>query len=203
MSSAKDVRHVSTTKVRPASYIGQETDNYQRIDLNPFHLVFLSGTYMQKGLMFTNSQSLPKQQQKEDGANDECISDKINEKHEDDNTISVYINSNFEGVDFIHATADISAEDILSPTFVPQSIIDSLIPFNGVTELSDGALFIGCSANHSVCDGASIWHFIHSWSAISRSLGDHTSSPLPVFERWFIKETDCPIRLPFSFAEKF
>ncbi|KAI3891280.1 hypothetical protein MKX03_000108 [Papaver bracteatum] len=194
---------------------------------------------MQKGLIFTNSQSLPKQQQKEDVLNDGSISDKIShlktslsstldhffplagrlaiEKHEDDNTISVYINCNFEGVEFIHATAEISEEDILSP-IVPQSIIDSLIPFNGVlnyegqshpllsvqvTELSDDAVFIGCSANHSVCDGASIWQFINSWSDISRSSSDHTSYPPLVFKRWFIKETDFPIRLPFSFAEKF
>ncbi|KAI3932724.1 hypothetical protein MKW92_027990 [Papaver armeniacum] len=176
----------------------------------------------------------------EDGASDDSISDKIThlrtslsstldhffplagrlaiEKHEDDNTISVYINCNFEGVEFIHATAEISVEDILSPTYVPQSMLDSLIPFNGVlnyegqshpllsvqvTELRDGAIFIACSANHAVCDGASIWHFINSWSDISRSSNNRLSCPPPVFERWFIKETDCPIRLPFSFAEMF
>ncbi|KAI3974983.1 hypothetical protein MKX01_005094 [Papaver californicum] len=139
------------------------------------------------------------------------------EKHEDDNTISVYINCNSEGVEFIHATADISVEDIVSPTYVPQSLIDLLFSLNGVpnyegqlhplisvqvTELRDGAIFIGCSANHSVCDGTSFWHFINSWSGIARSSDNHASFPPPVFERYFIKETDFPIRLPFSSPDK-
>ncbi|KAJ8548397.1 hypothetical protein K7X08_030866 [Anisodus acutangulus] len=36
-----------------------------------------------------------------------------------------------------------------------------------VTELVDGIL-IGCSANHVVVDGISFWHFLTSWSQISR-----------------------------------
>ncbi|RZC84776.1 hypothetical protein C5167_047561 [Papaver somniferum] len=224
MSSA-EVRHVSTTKVRPASCIDGSTKNHRRIDLNPVDLAFLRIAYMQKGLLFSNDEK--------------CIIEKISnlktslsrtlddffplagrlavENHEDDNTISVYINCNFEGVDFIHATADISVEDIVSPTYVPQSLIDPLFSLTGVpnykgqshpllsvqvTELRDGAVFIGCSANHSVCDGTSFWHFINSWSEIARSADNHVSSPSPVFERWFIRETDCPIRLPFSLADK-
>ncbi|KAI3953116.1 hypothetical protein MKW98_020311 [Papaver atlanticum] len=227
MSSA-NVHRISITKVRPASYIS--TENHRRIDLNPGDLLFLRSTYMQKGLLFSK--------QHEEGTNDESINDKIShlktslshtldnffplagrlaiEKHEDDNTLSVYINCNSEGVEFVHATADISVEDIVSPTYVPQSLIDPLFSFNGVpnyegqsypllfvqiTELSDGAIFIGCSANHSVCDGTSFWHFINSWSEIARSSDNHTLCA-PVFERYFIKETDCPIRLPFSFADK-
>ncbi|KAI3886856.1 hypothetical protein MKW98_017208 [Papaver atlanticum] len=224
MSSA-EVRHVSTTKVRPASCIDEPAGNHRRIDLNPVDLVFLRIAYMQRGFLFSNDKK--------------CIDEKIShlktslshtldrffplagrlaiEKHEDDNTISVYIDCNFEGVEFIHATADISVEDIVSPTYVPQTLIDPLFSLNGVpnyqgqshpllsvqvTELPDGAVFMGCSANHSVCDGTSFWHFINSWSEIARSADNHVSSPPPVFERWFIKETDCPIRLPFSFADK-
>ncbi|KAI3975462.1 hypothetical protein MKX01_021896 [Papaver californicum] len=230
--SSVDVRRVSTTKVRPASYIDEPTENHRRIDLNPGDLFFLRTTYMQKGLLFSK--------QREEGTNDKSVKDKIShlkaslsltldrffplagrlaiEKHEDDNTISVYITCNSEGVDFVHATADISVEDVVSPTYVPQSLIDPLFPLNGVpnyqgqshplvslqvTELRDGAIFIGCSANHSVCDGTSFWHFVNSWSEIARSSDNHTSCPPPVFERYFIKETDCPIRLPFSFADKF
>ncbi|KAI3881171.1 hypothetical protein MKX03_002345 [Papaver bracteatum] len=228
--SSTDVRRVSTTNVRPASWIDEPTHNHRRIDLNPWDLLFLRSTYMQKGLLFSK--------QHEEETNDESIHDKIShlktslshtldhffplagrlaiEKHEDDNTLSVYINCNSEGVEFVHATADISVEDIISSTYVPQSLIDPLFSFNGVpnyegqshplfsvqvTELRDAAIFIGCSANHSVCDGTSFWHFINSWSDIARSSENHIFRA-PVFERYFIKETDCPIRLPFSFADK-
>ncbi|RZC91414.1 hypothetical protein C5167_027479 [Papaver somniferum] len=223
--SSPEVHHVSTTMVRPASCIDEPTGNHRRIDLSPGDLVFLRIAYMQKGLLYSNDEK--------------CINEKISnlktslshtldhflplagrlaiEKHEDDNTISVYIDCNSEGVEFIHATSDISVEDIVSPTYVPQSLIDQLFTLTGVrnyqgqshplfsvqvTELRDGAIFIGCSANHSVCDGTSFWHFINSWSAIARSAENHASSPPPVFERWFIKDTDRPIHLPFSFADK-
>ncbi|KAI3888375.1 hypothetical protein MKW92_006691 [Papaver armeniacum] len=220
MSTSIDVRRLSTTKIRPASFTEKQTDTHKRIDLNPWDLLFIRFTYIQKGFIFTK-------QQAEEGTKDErSIQDKIShlktslshtldhffplasrlgiEKHEDGNTFSVYIDCNFEGAEFVHATANISVEDILSPTYNPQSIIYPLFPLVGVrnwevTELTDG-VFIGCSANHSVCDGTSFWQFINSWSEISTN--NYTSCPCPVFDRWFIKEEDCPIRLPLSFADK-
>ncbi|KAI3944254.1 hypothetical protein MKW98_016484 [Papaver atlanticum] len=217
--SSVDVRGVSTTNVRPASYMYQQTsDTYKRIDLNPMDLIFLNIPYMQRGLLFTKQH---------DEKN--CVNDKIShlktslshtldhffplagrlgiEKHEDGNMISVYINCNSEGAEFVHATADISVEDILSPTYIPQTIIDRLFLLNGVrsyqgqsqpllsiqiTELIDG-IFIGCSANHCICDGTSFYQFINSWSEITNS---------SVFERWFIKETDCPLCLQLSSFNK-
>ncbi|RZC90127.1 hypothetical protein C5167_044757 [Papaver somniferum] len=227
------VRHVCTTEVRPASYIHQSTNDHKRIDLNPWDIVNLRFPYMQRGFLFDKSQSSPKQADKE--ANKNIISHLRTslsyaldhffplagrlgiEKHEDDNTISIYINCNSEGAEFIHATADISIDDIVSQTYTPASIIDPLFSLNGVmnfeglslsllsiqiTELLDG-VFIGCSANHSVCDGTSFWHFINLWSEISRSSNNHTPCPLPVFKRWFIKDTDCPIHLPSCLADEF
>ncbi|KAI3975598.1 hypothetical protein MKX01_017511 [Papaver californicum] len=198
--SSVDVRRVSTTKVRPASYIDEPTGNHRRIDLNPWDLLFLRNTYMQKGLLFTK--------QHEEGINDGSMDDMISH---------LKASFNSEGVEFVHATADISVEDVVSPTYVPQSLIDLLFILNGVpnyegqshpllsvqvTELHDGAIFVGCSANHSICDGTSFWHFINSWSDIARSSDSRTSCTPPVFERYFIKETDCPIRLPFSFTDE-
>ncbi|KAI3964949.1 hypothetical protein MKW92_007285 [Papaver armeniacum] len=224
-----EVHCVSTTTVRPASYIDAPSGIHRRIDLNPWDLIYLRTTYMQRGFLFT------KQQEDDEGINNKISHLKISlshtldrffplagrlaiEKHEDDVTVSVYIDCNFEGVEFIHATADISVDDIVSPTYVPQSLINPLFSLNGVpnyegqshpllsvqvTELRDGAVFIGCSANHSVCDGTSFWHFISSWSDIARSSNNQTQSPHPVHERYFIRETDCPIRLPFPLADKF
>ncbi|KAI3878311.1 hypothetical protein MKX03_021771 [Papaver bracteatum] len=68
--SSVDVRRVSTTNVRPASYIDQQaSDTYKRIDLNPMDLLFLNDAYMQRGFLFTK--------QHEEGTNDECFNDKI------------------------------------------------------------------------------------------------------------------------------
>ncbi|KAI3951290.1 hypothetical protein MKW92_037787 [Papaver armeniacum] len=230
--SSVDVRRVSTTNVRPASYIDQQaSDTYKRIDLNPMDLLFLNDTYMQRGFLFTK--------QHEDGTNDECINDKIShlktslsrtldhffplagrlgiEKYEDGKMISIYIDCNSEGAEFVHAAADVSVEDILSPTYVPQTIIDRFFLLTvvrncqgqshpllsiQVSELTDG-VFIGCSVNHCVCDGTSFWQFINSWSEITSSSDYHAYAyPPPVFERWFINKTDCPVRLQLSSVDK-
>ncbi|KAI3878304.1 hypothetical protein MKX03_021764 [Papaver bracteatum] len=229
--SSVDVRSVSTTNVRPASYTDEQaSDTYKRIDLNPMDLLFLNDAYMQRGFLFTK--------QHEEGTNDECINDKIShlttslsrtldhffplagrlgiEKYEDGKMISVYIDCNFKGAEFVHATTDISVEDILSPTYIPHTIIDRLFLLNGVrisqgqsqpllsiqvTELTDG-VFIGCSVNHCVCDGTSFWQFIISWSEVTSSSYYHAYlCPPPVFERWFIKETGCPIQRCFRFTK--
>ncbi|KAI3849270.1 hypothetical protein MKX03_001669 [Papaver bracteatum] len=233
--SVAEVRRVSTTKVQSASYIRRSTDSYKRIDLNPWDTVYMRKVYMQRGLIFSK---LP---EREDDVKEKNVKGNIMitnlktslsytldyffplagrlgiQKHEDDNTISVYINCNFEGAEFIHATADTSVEDIIAQPYVPPSIIDPLFSLNGVrnyegqshpllsiqiTELLDG-VFIGLSANHCVCDGTAFWHFINIWSEISRSSNYHISCPpRPVFNRWFFKDTDCQIRLPSSLADQ-
>lgn len=135
------------------------------------------------------------------------------EHHDDSNTISVYINCNNAGAEFVHATADgVSIADIITPVYVPNEIVYSFFPLNGVTncqciskarpllgvqvtELVDG-IFIACTINHSVVDGTSFWHFFNSWSEISR--GSDCISKLPVFGPGFISESEYfPIRLPF------
>ncbi|RZC51829.1 hypothetical protein C5167_020249, partial [Papaver somniferum] len=190
----------------PASYIDQQASGtYKRIDLNPMDLLFLNDTYMQRGFLFTK--------QHEEGTNDECFNDKIShlktsslsrtldhffplagrlgiEKHEDGNMVSVYINcSNFEDRLFL-LTGVRNCQGQSHPLLSIQ-----------VTELTNG-IFIGCSANHCVCDGTSFWQFINSWSEITSSSGYHTSLPCPVFERWFINKTDCPLRQHLSSVDK-
>ncbi|KAI3943028.1 hypothetical protein MKW92_007654 [Papaver armeniacum] len=225
MDTVAEVRRVSTTKVQPASYmINNLSDhNHKRIDLNPWDLVYLRQIYMQRGFLFTKSQSFSSKEDDMISHLKTCLSYALDhffplagrlgiEKHEDDNTMSVYINCNSEGAEFVHATADISIDDIVSQPYTPPGIIDPLFSLNGVmnyegqshpllaiqiTELSDG-VFIGCSTNHSVCDGTSFWRFINLWSEICRSSNYHTPSPPPVFDRWFIRDTDCPIRLPVA-----
>ncbi|KAI3843288.1 hypothetical protein MKX03_013469 [Papaver bracteatum] len=231
--SFPNVRRVSTTNVRPASYTdrNESDDSHKRIDLNPWDLTHLRRLYMQRGLLFKKSQQAEEETAKE--VIDNIISRLKTslsftldyffplagrlgiQKHEDDGTVSFYIDCNFEGVEFIHVTADITEEDILSPTYTPQSLIDSLFSLNEVksfeghthpllsiqvNELRDGSIFIACSLNHLVSDGTSFWHFINSWSERSRSSSGscHDPSRLPVFQRWFLNEQDSPIRLSFT-----
>ncbi|KAI3845394.1 hypothetical protein MKW98_029045 [Papaver atlanticum] len=191
--SVSEVRRVSTTKVRPASYIHKSTDNFKRIDLNPWDILFLRQVYLQRGLLFAKSQSFPGRKDEDGKTNNIVISNMITgrlgiKNNEDDNTLSVYINCNFEGAEIIHATADISVKENVGQTYVPASVIDPLFSLNGVrnyegqshplfstqiTELLDG-VFMGCSVNHSVVDGTSFWNFINLWSEISRSSDNHT-----------------------------
>lgn len=112
-----------------------------------------------------------------------------------DASFSVVVCNN-AGVEFTHAVAaPVAVSDIIEPKYIPEFVASSLFPLNDVansegtskplmavqvTELVDG-LFIGCSANHVVVDGASFWHFINSWSEISR--GSLTISRPPVFDR--------------------
>ncbi|XP_026432719.1 protein ENHANCED PSEUDOMONAS SUSCEPTIBILTY 1-like [Papaver somniferum] len=231
--SFPSVRRVSTTNVRPASYTDRDEfdDNHKRIDLNPWDLTHLRQLYMQRGLLFQKWEQAEEETAKEVTDNmitrlKTSLSFTLDyffplagrlgiQKHENDGTVSFYIDCNFEGVEFIHVTAEITVEDILSPTYTPQSLIDSLFSLNEVksyegrthpllsiqvNELLDGSIFIACSLNHLVSDGTSFWHFINSWSEISRSSSGSCHNPghPPVFERWFLNDADSPIRLSFT-----
>ncbi|MCL7031552.1 hypothetical protein MKW94_029599 [Papaver nudicaule] len=119
-------------------------------------------------------------------------------------------NNSSQGVEFIHAAAPVTLNDILSPHFVPpivRSFFTLHEPDDGsmlmvnhdghttpllsvqVTELVDG-YFIGCSVNHAVADGTSFWNFFNAWAEICR--GKENSEDLisrrPILERWFLKE---------------
>ncbi|ONK78120.1 uncharacterized protein A4U43_C02F14560 [Asparagus officinalis] len=111
-------------------------------------------------------------------------------------TISILVDCGNQGAEFIVASAeDVTVFDIVRPLYVP-SILKSFFPLNDaigrdghslpllsvqVTEILDG-VFIGCSLNHSIGDGASFWDFLNSWSEISRNDSTDISSP-PIFDR--------------------
>ncbi|GFP87482.1 uncharacterized acetyltransferase at3g50280 [Phtheirospermum japonicum] len=113
----------------------------------------------------------------------------------DDKTTFYFVDCNNAGAEFTHASAStVSVSDISEAKYIPE-IVSSLFPLNGVlnfegvskpllgvqiTELADG-FFMGFTANHAVIDGTSLWHFINSWSEISRGFGKVSKNP--VFER--------------------
>ncbi|KAI3964074.1 hypothetical protein MKW92_035872 [Papaver armeniacum] len=225
------VRHVSTSTVLPAT---QKKD--QRIELNPSDLRSLRRLYSQVGNVFAKPPESSKCKKFDHGETNmnllshmkSCLSQTLDyffplagrlamEKHENDGTISFYINCNSVGAEFIHAVADVTIDDLLKPTYTPE-ITSSFFPLNGipnyeglslpllsiqVTELI-GGIFVGVSMNHVVCDGACVLYFSKLWSLISKGLINHISHPPPVNlePRWFPNNTNFPIHLPFSSIDK-
>ncbi|XP_071937535.1 protein ENHANCED PSEUDOMONAS SUSCEPTIBILITY 1-like [Coffea arabica] len=134
-------------------------------------------------------------------------------KEENPSDLAFYIDcSEGPGARFIHASLDLTIDDITSPTHTPR-IVGSLfdhgrsVNYAGhtkslltiqITELIDG-IFIGCSMNHMVGDGTSLWHFLDSWSEIFKAEGRTSAiSRPPVHDRWFPRGQHDPfLTLPF------
>ncbi|KAI3852993.1 hypothetical protein MKW92_005403 [Papaver armeniacum] len=207
MFTHETVRLISTSSIQPCihprSHPAEGTTGVDIIDLNPWDLNMLPFQYMQRGFLFTDIQH---QEEKPVGVFNH-LKNSLSEtleyfyplagrlairKHEDDDddeTISMYIDcKNSTGAEFICATTDITASDLLDSSRedlqIGAQISHPLLSVQ-VTKLIDG-IFIGCSINHTVCDGTSFWHFIASWAEISRGDG------------FVFFDTDSPIRIPIS-----
>ncbi|KAI3880694.1 hypothetical protein MKX03_008105 [Papaver bracteatum] len=210
--------------IHPSSHPAEAPTRVDIIDLNPWDLKMLPFQYMQRGFLFTDMQH--QEEKPVDHVNHlkNSFSQTLEyfyplagrlaiRKHEDDETISMYIDcKKSTGAEFICATADMTVSDFLDSSYADiQLVHESFFPLDNVlnhegqshpllsvqvTKLIDG-IFIGCSMNHTVCDGTSFWHFIASWAEISRG-GDFCHiSCLPILERFFF-ETDSQIRIPIS-----
>ncbi|KAJ8535436.1 hypothetical protein K7X08_023156 [Anisodus acutangulus] len=96
----------------------------------------------------------------------------------------VYISCNDAGADFFHAAAThIFIRDVIGPIDVPDHVkeffaFDRTVSYQGhfkpllavqVTELADG-VFIGCSVNHAVIDGTSLWNFFNTFAEVTRGV---------------------------------
>lgn len=211
-----EIRFISKHLVQPAKIHGEPRD---RIELTPWDLQLLLLGPIQKGILFQNpthmfSNNIVDHLKTTFAQTLEFFYPLAGRfgivVNEDDDTKSFFIDCNNMGADFIHATIDnVTISDILNPIRTP-TIVQSFFPMNGklniegnmnpllavqVNELVDG-IFIGCSMNHAVVDGSTFWHFLNSWSEISR--GFENISKLPVFKRWFPSETKFPLRIPSS-----
>ncbi|KAI3880699.1 hypothetical protein MKX03_008110 [Papaver bracteatum] len=223
MFSHEKVRHVSTTAIPPCIQEA-EPSRVDIIHLNPWDLENLPFPYMQRGFLFTkdkqHQQEKPvdvfnhlKYSLSQTLAYFYPLAGRLAiRKHEDDDeeTVSVYIDCrNSTGAEFVSSIADITVSDFLDLSYADPCIVhECFFPLNSalghdgqslpllsvqVTKLIDG-IFIGCSMNHTVCDGTSFWHFIASWAEISRG---GTTLDRPILERCFF-DTDPPIRIPIS-----
>ncbi|XP_009762458.1 uncharacterized acetyltransferase At3g50280-like [Nicotiana sylvestris] len=214
---------VSTCVIRSGKPIDRNSPT-KNIHLTPWDLQLLTVDPIQKGLLFRKPN--PQQHTELATSSEiinrlkTSLSDTLNyfpllvgrlvASKNSDNTLSFFINCSNEGAEFTHATAPgLTVADIVKPTYVPK-IVKSFFPLNGVrnyegvckpvlavqvTELVDG-FFIGCTVNHCVADGTSFWHFINSWSEISRTRSCNlTVNKPPVLERWFPRFTASPIHV--------
>ncbi|WCJ31249.1 HXXXD-type acyl-transferase family protein [Euphorbia peplus] len=210
------VELVSTTLVEaPAS---QEAIK-NKIELSPSGLKLLLLGSIQKGLLFLKpNSSIPTLIQNLKTSFAQTLqffyplAGRLSSIQHQDHTISVFIDCNNAGAQFVYAIAEnVTVSDILEPVFIP-SVVHSFFPltqnnnYDGVsnpllgvqiTELSDG-IFIGCSMNHTVADGCTFWNFMNSWSEISRG---NRISKLPAFDDLFKNHKNFPIRLPVSIID--
>jgi len=201
------------------------SNDFQKIDLTPWDLQILPLEYNQKGLLFTHPADIEHPSSKNNVIDHlkQTLSLTLSyfpplagrlviTQHEEDHTASCFINCNNVGALFVHAKAEnISITDITQPKdHIVPPIVNSFFPLNGVknwntshpilavqvTELLDG-IFIGFTINHVVSDGQSFWHFVNSWSQISR--GGGSFNKLPSLKRWFPNDIhELPIRFPFT-----
>ncbi|XP_038998405.1 uncharacterized acetyltransferase At3g50280-like [Hibiscus syriacus] len=206
------VRSISTSTV----HVADNKASCGRIELNPWDLLHLQIGYIQKGFVFGTPMQDKDTLIRHLRAS---LSDALRHfpplagrlattRHEEDDAISFFVDCNDAGALFVHAAADgVTVSDIVETGYVP-SVVHSCFALNGVrnyegvdnpllgiqvTDLVDG-IFLGCSMNHVVADGTSFWHFLNSWSEISR--GSINLSKPPVFRRWFPDGMDIPIRIP-------
>ncbi|XP_004509128.1 uncharacterized acetyltransferase At3g50280-like [Cicer arietinum] len=207
---------VSTTTIQAPSH--HNNSSTHKIDLTPWDLPFLQVETIQKGLLFHHTIH-PNQINHLKHTLSSTLSffpplagRLVITHHKDNNNASCFIICNNLGALFVHATAqNTTVADILQPNYVPP-VVHSFFPLNGVkncestsqpilaiqvTELLDG-VFIGFTINHVVSDGKSFWHFVNSWSQISKG---HKIAKLPSLKRWFPNDIELPIKLPFTTTE--
>ncbi|WJX41390.1 hypothetical protein P8452_28750 [Trifolium repens] len=223
---------VSESFIKP--YPPIEEYSKQICYLAPWDITMLSSHYNQKGLLFKKptSSSLNQQHFIENLVHKLKHSLSLTlfhfyplsgrlviKKIEDPPSYSVYVDcKNSLGAKFIHATLDISINDILSPVYVP-NIVHSLFDHHKalnhdgctmpllsiqVTELLDG-VFIGCSMNHCLGDGTGYWNFFNTLSEIFQN-DNHVSDPIshqPIHTRWFPEGYGPIINLPFKHEDEF
>ncbi|CAN1255726.1 Uncharacterized acetyltransferase At3g50280 [Linum perenne] len=230
----RGIHIISTSTVKPEppppppqSFSAANQTN--EIQLTPFDIQFLSFQYAQRGLLFPNnpnpqSSILPnlKSSLSRSLSIFPPFAGRLAAVHHHDGTASFSLRCNSEGAVLVHAVADgVSSSNVLN---AHQEVLDSLFSMNGaygwegvnspllvvqLTELSDG-IFMGITFSHVVADGSSFWHFLNTWSQISR-IGSKSSTesdhiPAPVIGHSFLDEMGIGIvpliRFPFPFPSK-
>ncbi|XP_020101398.1 uncharacterized acetyltransferase At3g50280-like [Ananas comosus] len=120
----------------------------------------------------------------------------------------IVISCDGSGVEFSHAAApSLTLSSLLPPSSDVPLPVRSLFPCEGVisfdghfrplaafqlTELGDGAVFVGCGVNHAVVDGTSLWSFFNAWAELCRGGAPEP----PEFRRDFFGGSPAVLRFP-------
>ncbi|CAL9180306.1 unnamed protein product, partial [Musa hybrid cultivar] len=120
----------------------------------------------------------------------------------------ILVSCNDAGVEFAYATAySLTLPDLLPPSSDVPAAVKSLFPLDGaisfhghfrplasfqLTELADGAVFLGAAVNHAVVDGTSFWNFFNAWAELCRR---GSPSP-PDFRRNYFGDSKAVLRFP-------
>ncbi|KAJ0640430.1 putative shikimate O-hydroxycinnamoyltransferase [Helianthus annuus] len=224
--SSTPVKLISECFIKPLDDLSSEAK--QPIHFTPFELAWLNVKYGQRGLLFRKPPS-PDYFSITTFLNHlkHSLSATLTHfyplaarfttrKQENPPSYVIYLDpENTPGAKFIYAKAGATVSDISDPPDVPLLVhslfdLNTAISYDGhtlpllsvqVTELVDG-IFIGCSVNHMVADGTSLWHFMATWSEIFRSEGQSISRP-PVFKRWVLDGYDPIINIPYNHHDQF
>ncbi|KAE8694386.1 HXXXD-type acyl-transferase family protein [Hibiscus syriacus] len=168
------VRLISTSIVHGGN---NDASGDERIELNPWDLQHLQLEYIQEGLVFPKPKLLtetliPHLKTSLSHALHHfppLVGRLATTQHQDDDTVSFFIDCNDTGALFIHAAADgVTVSDIIKPVYVPP-VVHSCFPLNG----------------------------LYNYNGITNPLEYNLSKP-PVFRRWFADGMDIPIRIPRS-----
>lgn len=123
----------------------------------------------------------------------------------------IYISCNDAGADLIHAIApSFTTSGVLpacsdtTPVFKEFFALDGCLSYEGhiqplaafqITELGDGAVFIGCTVNHALVDGTSFWNFFNAWAELCRTGGPKVSLQ-PDFRRNYFGDSKAVLDFP-------
>jgi len=226
------VQQVSKTLVKPSPL--PQFSGVKRCNLTPWDLSMLSVNYIECGLLYSNLHvSLPIDQLTDNLKESLSaalfhfypLAGRLVTEEQDDSLVVSVECSNGGGAEFVRASAEqLKIEDVIAANADVPSFIQSFFPCNGavnydghflpllavqVTELADG-VFLGCSMNHAVADGAAFWNFFQSWAEICRKnfakecdCLEITVSRQPIHDRWFVDGVHPPVKLPFSKPDQF
>ncbi|KAK1555008.1 hypothetical protein Q3G72_020385 [Acer saccharum] len=228
--NSKTVKHISECFVKP-QHVSEEME--QPLYLTPWDLIMLSINYIQKGHLFIKPQAVDDQQDFINTLLDRLkqslslvlvhfypLAGRLKTlKSENPYSYVIFVDiKDSPGARLIHASLDMTVSDIVSATYVPvvvQSLFDNdrAINHDGhtkpllsiqVTDLVDG-IFIGCSMNHCLGDGACYWNFLSALSEIfqGQDKSSNSISRPPIIKRWFPDGHDPFINLPFTHHDEF
>ncbi|KAI3955209.1 hypothetical protein MKW92_024533 [Papaver armeniacum] len=205
------VRQISKCTIKPHK-VSEESK--QPHYLTPWDLSFFNAHYIQQGLLFRKpAPSLEdpnptitfidrlKQSLSITLTHFYPLSGRMVTKKQDNPPFyGIYVDCSSDslGAEFIHAAADITMLDILTPIDVPRILLDGI--------------FVGCIFNHVIGDGTSYWKFFHAFAEISRRLRraskgeegdkniDCNISPPPITKRWFMGRDGDSILINLGFS---